>query len=178
VCLSSQYQFNDDFSNTFESVDVKISPEVPKVKSLVGIENLKKLLENVQVNANDTTITPETVAPEQTTPSNDTPDLQKMIEDMQQSMEVMKNGQAIEAQLAKIIVTGKDSTGQVSAKYDGLGRPKGIAISPGVMEKGAKAVSRMTSEAVDKAYQLCIMERDDKLKCLFGTLDGNGVSDT
>eukprot|EP01034_Spumella_vulgaris_P023445 gene23445-29664_t len=89
-------------------------------------------------------------------------------------MEVMKNGVAIEAQLAKIIVIGKDSTGQITAKFDGLGRPKGVTISPASMERGAKVVSRLVNEAIESGYQLCLKERDSKLKTLFGDLGGEG----
>ncbi len=96
-----------------------------------------------------------------------------MMESLKKAQDMAKQFQTLNGQFAQATVTGYDSTGKVSAMFNGVGVPVSISIPDEVLLQGSEAVSRAASEAMLNAHTKAKDLVDGRLKEMFGGMNLN-----
>ena len=63
-------------------------------------------------------------------------------------MELSKKTEALQKEVLEVVISHSDSSGQVTANFNGMGLALSVQVSDALLSKGAEAASRATTEAV------------------------------
>jgi DNA-binding YbaB/EbfC family protein len=78
--------------------------------------------------------------------------IKELQEAFQKAQQVQEGAKKLQEDLEQMEIEGSSSDGLVTVTLSGNQEPRGVAISPQALEKGAEALSELVEEAMQDAY--------------------------
>lgn len=75
-----------------------------------------------------------------------------MMEAMKKAQDMAKQAEVMNKELESTFITGYDTTGDVVATFNGIGKPIGVKVADSMLELGGDAVSLAVTQAVLDAH--------------------------